>query len=1105
MNRILLFVCALFLIIPFAGLMAQMPDCDPPEIICPTTPFELTMCGPGEICVDLPIVQSNYPVSMTVLGASVDKRGSVFCYPVEESGSYTFTIIAQNECGADTCEITANVTINEPPVIECPPETFETMICEPQQICIDLPITDAESVMTSGGFWEADQFCFFADTTGTYEYTITASNGCGSDECTISYYVEAVPPVYIDCPMIELAETICGAGEVCVDLPVMYADSVTVMGAEWAEDMLCFQADTSGFYAFRVTAYNYCGELSCDLAVNVTVEEAPVISCPFEPIDYTLCEGSQVAIALPISNPGNVQVSEGGSWANDTLTFIPEMAGTYDFTITAENECGADTCMVEINVTFGMVPMISCPEEQLEYMICEAGTICVPLPIENPGAVTVNNNGSWEADELCFFAVFDDTPSYDVYTFQVIAESECGADTCDLSVGVTTMYAPMILCPEDDTIQTSACAGSLVDLPIDILYYDSLIVEGGEYVEGNVEFVADTSQVRYVNIIAINDCGRDSCDFFVDLTVMEGPDPQFGIDSSSQGETPVIVYFRNETATTPDMTFLWDFGDGSTSDEFEPSHAYDSNGFYDVSLTATNQCGDSTLTKIDFVKITEAQVVIPTNEWISIYCAEPMLDDEPLMPGDIISCYDPQGVLCGMGMVKENGSYGFLPIYRDDPYSTQDEGAEPGDVITIEINFERVYALPPIIWSENGARIEACDFTTQKCTEVSIGMGWSLISWNNTYEADIEDFVGDVIPPECVQVILSFDQGGLTYNPELPQYSTLDHVDYYHGYWIRGLCETFAPIQICSGQIDPSEVIPEYTGWNLVSYWPDDCLPIEDGFESIIDILLVALGYNNMGLTWQPDLNGFNTLEELCPGFGYWTKVSEDAYLAYPGFGIMPPPTGPFARSLENGIVPSRTWINLYGENLRVDDQAVEAGSEIRVFSQNGTLCGSAVYDGNLLKFVPVYGYDGANSVTQTYPEENENLVITINGDQVYPEVKWTQLGDCIDISNLYTKPGGSNPAVPDKYSLDQNYPNPFNPNTVISFSIPEAGNVELAVYNMLGQKVATLVNEYYSAGRYQAEWNGDDDNGNRVSSGVYLYRLKAGDYVETKKMILTK
>ncbi len=89
---------------------------------------------------------------------------------------------------------------------------------------------------------------------------------------------------------------------------------------------------------------------------------------------------------------------------------------------------------------------------------------------------------------------------------------------------------------------------------------------------------------------------------------------------------------------------------------------------------------------------------------------------------------------------------------------------------------------------------------------------------------------------------------------------------------------------------------------------------------------------------------------------------------------------------------------------------------------------------------------------------------------------------------------------IPEVYSLSQNYPNPFNPTTQITFSVPKAGNVELTVYNMLGQKVATLINGAVTAGQHSATFVSRD-----LASGVYFYRLVAGDYTSTMKMILMK
>ncbi|MBU2470874.1 MAG: T9SS type A sorting domain-containing protein, partial [Bacteroidetes bacterium] len=83
--------------------------------------------------------------------------------------------------------------------------------------------------------------------------------------------------------------------------------------------------------------------------------------------------------------------------------------------------------------------------------------------------------------------------------------------------------------------------------------------------------------------------------------------------------------------------------------------------------------------------------------------------------------------------------------------------------------------------------------------------------------------------------------------------------------------------------------------------------------------------------------------------------------------------------------------------------------------------------------------------------------------------------------------------------------PNPFNPKTVINFSIPKAGTVVISVYDMLGRKIKTLLNDDLYVGRHTLSWDGKNDNGKIVSSGLYLYRLDAGNTSLTKKMLLIK
>ena len=95
--------------------------------------------------------------------------------------------------------------------------------------------------------------------------------------------------------------------------------------------------------------------------------------------------------------------------------------------------------------------------------------------------------------------------------------------------------------------------------------------------------------------------------------------------------------------------------------------------------------------------------------------------------------------------------------------------------------------------------------------------------------------------------------------------------------------------------------------------------------------------------------------------------------------------------------------------------------------------------------------------------------------------------------------------ASPESFTLQQNYPNPFNPQTTISYELPEPSQVSVVIYNMTGQVIRTLLDQQMAAGFHSTIWNGKDNLGKEVSSGAYIYQMKAGNFTEVRKLTLLR
>lgn len=151
------------------------------------------------------------------------------------------------------------------------------------------------------------------------------------------------------------------------------------------------------------------------------------------------------------------------------------------------------------------------------------------------------------------------------------------------------------------------------------------------------------------------------------------------------------------------------------------------------------------------------------------------------------------------------------------------------------------------------------------------------------------------------------------------------------------------------------------------------------------------------------------------------------------------------------------------------------------------------------------YGYGITNSkgeyIINSIPLGDYILVVhRIGASSATRNVNLTMEGLTNVIFNLEEAPFIISNNTPKEYELSQNYPNPFNPATTIKYAVPVTGQVMMSVYNSMGQLVKVLVNEVQTSGAYNVSFDGSD-----LASGVYLYRLEAGNFIETKKMILVK
>ncbi len=316
------------------------------------------------------------------------------------------------------------------------------------------------------------------------------------------------------------------------------------------------------------------------------------------------------------------------------------------------------------------------------------------------------------------------------------------------------------------------------------------------------------------------------------------------------------------------------------------------------------------------------------------------------------------------------------------------------------------------------------------------------------------------------------------------------------GYWLR---LPSAQTVTVYGALRPSESIPLTTGWNLIGTISSP-VPVTAVVDSTGVIASSFFSYNS----------SYVHADTLQPSYGYWVKASANGTI-----------------SLQSASQTAMARRALAAFSSGLDEMVfTDAGGRRQTlyFAAPGTLPMPLEWY-KLPPLPPEGAFDvrfgsgeyvaitGKNSAAETpieimsslYPVSvqwspktaGRPLDLVIDGSR-----REIRAGQTISIDqpvkHLSAVPAGAE--VPLRFALGQNYPNPFNPSTVIPYQIPRASHVRLAVYDVLGREVTTLVNEMKEAGDYATTWNAS-----AAPSGVYFYRLNAGTFTETKKLLLLR
>ncbi|KPL26207.1 MAG: hypothetical protein AMS23_02590, partial [Bacteroides sp. SM1_62] len=576
------------------------------------------------------------------------------------------------------------------------------------------------------------------------------------------------------------------------------------------------------------------------------------------------------------------------------------------------------------------------------------------------------------------------------------------------------------------------------------------------------------------------------------------------------GYGPLTVQFENKTTGTAEE-FLWDFGDGNTSNHKNPIHTYAESGVYSVSLTSSGPGGKHTQSIAGLVEVYDDV------EHLGLTYLELVDHSGETWRGEGWDNAVDHDTYHTQGTTNVKGDHPFAVFTFDDGFSrtiekvrlltdTGLEGKE-GDWVS---DFTIAISTDGENYTEVGTFRKAGggwqDFTFDpvealfvKLTCEASSHRWQQIGEFEVYEKIVmPDIAGSIIMASESHIANGYDQAGVKI--ALADANGNPVADLSPSYFRIAATGSKNYYNIVTETDDPGVYLGTFSSLNA----EDKNVSVRIGGIRLLSSTLTTSTPVAVKFT-EPEL----TKEELVVHEGSETWRSEGWDKAVDG-----DPETQVAASKFNGC---------YGI-YKFAGEGERAIIKVRLFRGNGK--------GYPQQLVTEYkistSTDGVNftELFRKYTDATdweEKLSLPVIAKYIKIELlesqdKYRAFAEL----EVYTTPlvatsfdglvvGAfkSTDLIPTKYALRQNYPNPFNPETMISFDLPEQAKVTLQVYNLMGQSIKTLVNERKVAGRYQVAWDGTNDKGLSVASSVYFYRIKAigetKEFSQKMKMMLIR